>query len=108
MILSRGELLIAQAGALLLHGENTTAGALFLSNRRIVFEAGAGGPNPYTAYSEGIERVRNVHSGQTSRFLGGKREFLTIESHAGRARKRMENGDGNTCSKQGFLEGLDA
>jgi hypothetical protein len=84
MILARGEYLIRQDGANLVYGVNITPGVLSLSNFRIVFEAGAGGPSPFTAYQEGIDGVWNVHAGQTSKFLEGRREFLTIEGMRGR------------------------
>lgn len=84
MILRRGERLLFQGPASAAHGESRISGALFLTNYRIVFEAGAGGPSPYTAYAEELDKVWNVHSGATSRFLEGRREFLTVEGERGR------------------------
>jgi len=84
MILGRGESLILQNGASIVYGEGKIPGALYLTNMRIVFEAGAGGPSPYTAYDEGIDKVWNVHAGLSSKFLQGRREFLTIEGGGGR------------------------
>jgi hypothetical protein len=85
MILERGERIIFHGGASLLPGGDPIPGKLYLSNFRILFEAGAGGPNPYTALVEPIDRVLNVHAGRTTKFLEGHREFLTIESVRGRA-----------------------
>lgn len=84
MILDKGEFLICSGFCSLMYYEQENPGMLYLTNYKLLFEAGAGGPNPYTAYYEGLTTVWNVHSGMTSRFLEGKREFLTIEGARGR------------------------
>jgi hypothetical protein len=81
MILIKGERLVLRNGASLVFGEGKKAGALYLTNFRVVFEAGVGGPSPYTAYDEALDRVWNVHAGVTSKFLQGTREYLTIEGN---------------------------
>jgi hypothetical protein len=84
MILGRGESLILHGGASLAHGGSNLPGGLFLTNYRVVFEAGGGGPGAFTAYEQRIDAVWNVHAGATSKFLEGRREFLTIEGDRGR------------------------
>ncbi len=78
MILRKGEFVILQSGASPLYSERKSPGALYLTSARIVFEEGAGGPTPHTAYDLEIGRVYNVHAGSSSKFLEGTREFLTI------------------------------
>jgi len=85
VILGRGEHLIGSGGASLARGPEGVPGILYLTSTRIVFEAGAGGPTPFTAYEKGLDSVRNVLPGVASRFRSGKREFLTIEDEQGRA-----------------------
>lgn len=85
MILATGETLVLQSPAYFSRGEEWVGGELYLSSRRVVFEAGAGGPNPHTAYIEGVEHVWNVHAGRQTRLFNGTREYLTIEGARGRA-----------------------
>jgi hypothetical protein len=84
MILSPGEHVILQSGATIQSAWGLYPGALYLTNVRIVFEAGVGGPSPYTAFDQGIQTVRNIHVGQTWKRKEGRREFLTIEGGGGR------------------------
>ncbi|MGP8073290.1 MAG: hypothetical protein ACLPZM_09255 [Thermoplasmata archaeon] len=84
MILGRNERIILEGWASEMRGDVRVNGRLYLSNLRIVFEAGAGGSNPYTSYSEQIENVWNVHAGMTSKLLEGRKEYLTVEGARGR------------------------
>jgi len=69
-----------RSGAYFRTGDGREPGALSLTSTRVVFEAGVGGPSPYTMYDEALERIWNVHAGTTDKFLEGRREFLTIEA----------------------------
>jgi len=76
--------MVVSGAAFLVRGQELTPGALYVTTRRILFEAGAGGANPFTAYQEGMEGIWNVHHGAESKFLQGRREFLTVEGSRGR------------------------
>jgi hypothetical protein len=85
MILGRGENIVLQGRASLMLQWGPNPGALYLTNVRIVFEAGAGGPTPYTAFEQSIDRVMNVHVGSSWKKKEGRHEFLTLEGGFGRA-----------------------
>jgi hypothetical protein len=84
MILARGEKLILREKARLIQDEHDALGTLSLTTVRIVFEAGVGGPSPYTAFDADLETVSNAHAGSSSKLFEGYREFLTIEGDARR------------------------
>jgi hypothetical protein len=81
MMLQRGEQILRQGLGVWDASGIRTTGTLSLTNLRVVFEAI--GKRPYTAVDINLERVWNVHVGETRRLLSGRQGLMILETQAG-------------------------